>query len=240
MRHAPDALMLFAAGFGTRMGALTASRPKPLIPVGGRPLIDHALALADAAGIARKVANLHYLPEQLAAHLARRGDVALSIERDEILETGGGLRAALPLLGEGPVFTLNTDAIWTGQNPLTQLRAAWDAAEMDALLLLFPADRAQGYSGRGDFLLGHGGRISRANGADGLVYLGAQIIRTEALADIPERVFSLNRLWDRMIAEGRAYGILHQGGWCDVGNPAGIVQAEAMLAATPMSDTPHV
>ncbi|HEX9857085.1 MAG TPA: nucleotidyltransferase family protein [Paracoccaceae bacterium] len=240
MRQTPNALMLFAAGFGTRMGALTASRPKPLIPVAGRPLIDHALALADAAGVARKVANLHYLSDQLAAHLARRDDVALSFEPDEILETGGGLRAALPLLGEGPVFTLNTDAVWTGQNPLTQLRATWDAAEMDALLLLLPANRALGHSGRGDFLLGRDGRISRADGAKGLVYVGAQIIRTEMLASIPERVFSLNRLWDRMIAEGRAYGILHQGGWCDVGHPAGIAEAEAMLAAVPMSDAPHV
>jgi len=230
MRHSPDALMLFAAGFGTRMGALTANRPKPLIPVAGRPLIDHALVLVDEAGITRKVANLHYLPDQLAAHLSPRHDIALSVEVGEILETGGGLRKALPLLGEDPVFTLNTDAVWTGQNPLTQLRSAWDGARMDVLHLLLPANRATGYAGKGDWLLDGDGRLSRANGAEGFVYLGAQILRTGKLAAIPETVFSLNRLWDMATAEGRAYGIVHNGGWCDVGRPEGIALAETLLA----------
>lgn len=230
MRHAPDALMLFAAGFGTRMGALTADRPKPLIPVAGRALIDRALALADDAGITRKVVNLHYLPEQIESHLKNRPDVTLSWERDQILETGGGLRAALPMLGEGPVLTLNSDVVWTGQNPLTQLRAAWNPERMDALLLLLPAAKARGHTGRSDFLMDTASRISRADGAKGLIYLGAQIIRPEALAAIPERAFSLNLLWDQMIANDRAFGLIHQGGWCDVGRPEGIATAEAMLA----------
>ncbi|MDZ4094649.1 MAG: nucleotidyltransferase family protein [Paracoccaceae bacterium] len=230
MRHAPDALMLFAAGFGTRMGALTTNRPKPLIPVAGRPLIDHALALADDAGISRRVANLHYLPDLLTAHLQNR-NVALSYERDQILETGGGLRAALPLLGADPVFTLNTDAVWTGQNPLTQLRNAWDSARMDALLLLLPAAKALGHTGNGDFLIDDQGHIARAGLADGMTYLGAQIIRTKSLNAISETVFSLNQVWDRMIAQGRVFGLIHQGGWCDVGHPEGIAAAEAMLAA---------
>ncbi len=220
--------MLFAAGFGTRMGALTATMPKPLIPVAGRPLIDHALTLADGAGITRRVANLHYRGAQLEAHLAGR-NVALSWEREQILETGGGLRAALPLLGAGPVMTLNTDAVWTGQNPLSQLLAGWDDSRMDALLLLLPATQAAGHGGRGDFLLSPDGRISRAKGADGLVYLGAQILRTDRLSAISEPVFSLNLLWDAMISEGRAYGMVHDGGWCDVGHPEGIATAEAML-----------
>lgn len=227
MRRFP--LMLFAAGFGTRMGALTAERPKPLIPVAGRALIDHALALADAAKATPRVANLHYLGGQIAAHLADR-DVALSWERGVILETGGGLRAALPLLGSGPVMTLNTDAVWTGRNPLLQLTEAWDEARMDALLLLLPVSQARGHSATGDFLTDEAGRIARAKGAAGLVYLGAQILQTELLATIPEPVFSLNRLWDRMIAQGRAYGLVHQGGWCDVGHPEGIAEAEALLA----------
>ncbi|EEW25233.1 nucleotidyltransferase family protein [Rhodobacter ferrooxidans] len=231
MRQTPDAVMIFAAGLGTRMGALTANRPKPLIHVAGKPLIDHALELADTARVSRKVVNLHYLPEQLAAHLAPRPDVAISDEFAQILETGGGLRAALPLLGDGPVFTLNSDAVWTGRNPLDELRKAWEPAQMDALLLLLPASHAIGHSGHGDFLLDVSGRITRAKGAPGAVYLGAQIIRTEGLADIPAQVFSLNLLWDQMIAEGRAYGIVHQGGWCDVGRPEGIAQAEAMLRA---------
>ena len=223
--------MLFAAGFGTRMGDLTANRPKPMIPVAGRPLLDHALAVADAAGVTNLAINLHYLGDQIAAHVATRG-IALSWERSRILETGGGLRAALPLLGKGPVMALNTDAVWTGANPLTQLMDAWDDARMDALLLLLPADRALGHKGQGDFLLGDDGRIARANGAAGPVYLGAQIIRPSALLAITEPVFSLNRPWDDLIARGRAFGVIHRGGWCDVGNPEGIQTAEAMLAAT--------
>ncbi|MBI1217083.1 MAG: NTP transferase domain-containing protein [Rhodobacteraceae bacterium] len=224
MRHTPDALMLFAAGFGTRMGALTAGCPKPLIPVAGRALIDHALALA-GAGVGRTVVNLHYLPEQIAAHLQGRAGIALSLE-PEILETGGGLRAALPLLGPGPVFTLNSDAVWTGANPLAQLRAAWDPTRMDALLLLVAPDRARGHAGRGDFVLDGQGRIVRGPGA---IYSGAQIVKTEGLGAIPDKVFSLNRVWDSMISAGRAYGIIHPGGWCDVGRPESIAEAEALL-----------
>ena len=133
----PDALMLFAAGFGTRMGALTADRPKPLVEVAGKPLIDHALDLAEGVGPLRRVANAHYRADQLAAHLDGR-DVALSREEPEILDTGGGLRAALPLLGPDPVFALNTDAVWSGPNPLRLLAEAWDPERMDALLLCVP------------------------------------------------------------------------------------------------------
>lgn len=136
----------------------------------------------------------------------------------------------MPLLGTEPVFTLNTDAIWTGLNPLAELAAAWQPERMDALLLLLPATEARGFRGAGDFLLDAEGRISRAKGAPGLAYLGAQILKTDGLAEIPERVFSLNLLWDQAIARGRAYGLVHQGGWCDVGRPEGIAEAEAMLA----------
>lgn len=228
MRHDAFAVMLFAAGFGTRMGALTADRPKPLVQVAGRPLIDHALEVAAGArlGAKRIVANVHYKPDALVAHLQARG-VAISHE-DVILETGGGLRAALPLLGHGPVMTLNTDAVWTGANPLDQLGAVWDAARMDGLLLLLP-DAAAG-KGAGDFVMDDEGRLTRAKGARGAVYLGAQIVRTDGLFDIKETVFSLNLLWDRMIAEGRLFGVVHRGGWCDVGHPAGIAEAEALLA----------
>jgi len=229
MRHIPDALMLFAAGFGTRMGALTADQPKPLIRVAGRPLLDHALAVVDDASVARTVVNLHFRADQIAAHLAKRPDIHLSWERERILETGGGLRAAGPLLGPGPVFTLNSDAVWTGPNPLATLRDAWDPARMDALLLLAPPARAQGHSGAGDFQLAPDGRITRANGSTGLVYLGAQIIDPLGLAQIKAEVFSVNLLWDRMIAEGRAFGVVHPGGWCDVGRPEGIAEAEALL-----------
>lgn len=221
--------MLFGAGLGTRMGALTADRPKPLVPVAGRPLVDHALDVAHAAGCDPIVVNTHYRAEMLESHLEARG-LRFSREMPDILETGGGLRQALPLLGPGPVATLNTDAVWTGQNPITQLTAAWDPARMDALLLLLPAEGALGHSGAGDFLMDGQGRLARAGGAPGLIYLGAQILQTADLADVPERAFSLNLVWNRMIARGRLFGAVHQGGWCDVGRPEGIALAEGLLA----------
>lgn len=227
MRPVPEALMIHAAGFGTRMGALTAGRPKPLIPVAGRALIDHALAVADSAGIGRIVINLHYLADQLRAHLATRPDIRLSPEAP-ILETGGGLKQALPLLGPGPVFTLNSDAVWTGANALAQLGAAWDPARMEALLLLVPRDRATGHTGAGDFSMAVDGRLSR--GGD-LVYTGAQIIAPARLDAIADSVFSLNRAWDLMQADGGLFGLIHTGGWCDVGRPEAIALAEAVLAA---------
>lgn len=219
----PQALMLFAAGHGTRMGALTRTRPKPLIEVAGRPLIDHALALAK--GKERVVVNTHAHAEQLAAHLHGRPGLALSHER-ELLETGGGLRAALPLLGEDPVFTLNSDAIWTGANPLDTLAAAWEPQRMDALLLLVPVAAARGNTRAGDFAVGEDGRLTWGGP---MRYTGAQIIRTEGLARIPDKAFSLLLVWREMVAAGRAFGVVHSGGWCDVGHPQGIAEAEAML-----------
>ena len=221
-------LMLFAAGFGRRMGRLTEALPKPLVRVAGRPLIDHALALADGAGIARRVANVHYRPEPLIRHLEARG-VAVSREAPVILETGGGLRAALPLLGPGPVLTLNTDAAWRGPNPLSQLAAAWARAPAgtEALLLCIPLARALGRAAPGDFTLAPDGRLLRGGS---LVYTGAQMIDPRALADVPDMVFSLNRVWDAMAARGALRGLVWPGAWCDVGRPEGIARAEAMLA----------
>ena len=223
----PDAVMLFAAGFGTRMGALTADRPKPLIEVAGQPLIDHALALADGFGPLRWVANAHYRADQLEAHLAPR-DVTVSREDPEILDTGGGLRHALPLLDADPVFTLNTDAVWSGPNPLRLLAKAWDPARMDALLLCVPLGNAVGRKGGGDFDILDDGRLSR--GGD-LVYTGAQIVKTKALHAVAEPVFSLNVIWNQMAEQGRLCGLPYPGQWCDVGHPDGIRLAEEMLAA---------
>lgn len=218
--------MLFAAGFGTRMGALTADRPKPLLEVAGRALIDHALALAASDVVTRKVVNLHYRPGQIRAHLAGRDDIDFSHEAPDILETGGGLRHALPLLGPGPVFALNTDAVWTGPNPLETLAAGWDPDRMDGLLLLVPRDRAIGHAGKGDFDRDAEGRLRRGLS---LVYTGCQLIGTDLLATIPEAAFSLNRIWDAMVARGRLFGIIHPGDWCDVGRPESLPLANAML-----------
>ena len=217
-------LMIFAAGLGTRMRPLTDSLPKPLIPVAGRTLLDRALDLGRAAGAGPVAVNTHYLGSQIADHLAGQ-DVAISDEPGTILDTGGGLRQALPLLGAGPVMTLNPDVVWTGPNPLAALDAAW-RDDMDALLMLVPLDRAAARQGAGDFSLDAEGRIARRGD---YVYGGAQIIRPHRLAEIPDRVFSLNRLWDLLIAEGRAFGIVHAGGWCDVGYPEAIPLAERML-----------
>lgn len=217
--------MLFAAGKGTRMGDLTRTLPKPMIEVAGRPLIDHALALVQEARIKNLVVNVHHLPDLLSAHLDGSG-ARISEETGTLLETGGGLRKALPMLGPDPVFTLNSDAVWTDPNPLTTLAAAWDPARMDALVLLVPAQQAIGHKGKGDFEMDTDGRLRR--GTD-MVYTGTQIIATDLLADVPETAFSLNRVWDMMLDRGRLFGVTHPGGWCDVGTPDGIVEAEAML-----------
>lgn len=225
-REAPRAAMVFAAGLGRRMGALTADRPKPLVEVGGRALIDWTLDLVEAAGPERVVVNAHYRAAQLAAHLAARAPRALvSDETARLLETGGGLRAALPLLGPGPVWTINSDAAWAGPNPLDLLARAW-APGMEALLLLVPRARARGYAAAGDFDMDREGRLSRGTG---WVYTGAQVIRTGGLADVPEEVFSLNRLWDRMAARGGLFGLAYPGAWCDVGRPESVPLAEALL-----------
>jgi N-acetyl-alpha-D-muramate 1-phosphate uridylyltransferase len=218
----PDAVMIFAAGLGTRMGALTRDLPKPMIPVAGRPLIDHALAQIDQADTI--VVNLFHHAEILQSHLSSAETE--TIVETERLETGGGLRQALPLLGTGPVFTLNSDAVWTGALATSQLRAAWDPERMDALLLLVAPQNAHGHSGGGDFLVDEASRLRRG---PGLIYTGAQIIKTELLQQIPDRVFSLNLLWDRMLAKGRVFGVAHQGQWCDVGRPESIKIAETLL-----------
>jgi len=220
--------MIFAAGLGTRMGSLTADRPKPLIPVAGKPLIDHALDLTHDQGLRRIVVNTHYRAEMLQNYLAGR-DILISDESDMLRETGGGLRHALPLLGAEPVFTLNSDAVWGGTNPLDTLAQEWDDTRMEALLLLLPLQSALGHRGRGDFLIGPDGQIARGAG---LVYGGAQIMRTDRLAAIAEPVFSLNRVWDQMSQDGGLFGVIHDGQWCDVGQPQSIALAESMLTNT--------
>ncbi len=216
--------MLFAAGFGTRMGSLTAHQPKPMIPVAGKPLIDHTLKIVKDAKIDTIVANLHYLPDILRSHLQDK-DVRLSFE-PEILETGGGLKHALPLMSGQDVFTMNTDAVWRGPNALTILMDQWQPKDMDALLLLVPQSNAHGHSGNGDFALNSSGQLTR--GGD-LTYTGVQIIKTKAVQDIQNDVFSLNVVWNEIAKHGRLFGTTYPGRWCDVGHPEGIKLAEAML-----------
>lgn len=217
-------LMIFAAGLGTRMRPLTDDRPKPLVKVGDRSLLDRALDLGRDAGCAPIVVNTHYLGQQIADHLTGQ-DIAISHE-PQILDTGGGLRRALPLLGDGPVATLNPDVVWTGPNPLTALQAAWEGDRMDALLALIPIAQATARKGAGDFGMDGHARLHRKGD---FVYAGAQIIRPDLLGDIPDAVFSLNVLWDMLIAKGRVFGMVHDGGWCDVGYPEAIPLAQALL-----------
>lgn len=217
--------MMFAAGFGARMKHLTKDQPKPMIPVAGKPLIDHALEIARAASCDPIIANLHYKPEVLARHLKAQ-DVVTILEQPDILETGGGLRNALSLLGDGPVYTTNTDAVWVGPNPLTLLSAAWKPDEMDALLMCIPIESAIGHEGDGDFTMAPNGILKRG---PGVIYSGIQIIKTDRLAQIKETSFSLNLLWNDMLKDQRLFGLSYSGKWCDVGHPEGIALAETML-----------
>jgi N-acetyl-alpha-D-muramate 1-phosphate uridylyltransferase len=222
----PTSIMIFAAGKGTRMAPLTDTRPKPLIEVAGRPLIDHALDLTSAIRPLHRVVNLHHFGQMLCDHLAGQPDLSLSDETGQLLETGGGLRHALPFLGPGPVFALNSDAVWKGPNPLETLAAAWDPDRMDGLVLLARPENTRGHVPVSGFCADTEGRITR--GLD-FIYPGAQILRTDDLAQIPDAVFSLNRLWDLMIGRGTLYGVVYNGLWCDVGQPQSIPIAEAML-----------
>jgi MurNAc alpha-1-phosphate uridylyltransferase len=223
--------LIFAAGFGTRMGHLTKTTPKPMIQVAGKPLIDYAMDLITDSVIQNTVVNLHYFPEQLESHLAQYENVTTLREQGEILETGGGLKNALPLLGTDPVVTLNSDAVWTGKNPISLLMENWNPDEMDALMVLIPTQNAQEHRGVGDFHLDDQSRISWRGDAPSADYVfsGAQIIKTDLLETIPQASFSLHLLWEKMLAQKRIHGVIHHGGWVDVGRPEGIDVAAAEL-----------
>ncbi|MET4897586.1 nucleotidyltransferase family protein [Sphingomonadaceae bacterium jetA1] len=234
----PRTAMVMAAGFGKRMRPLTATRPKPLISVAGKPLIDHVFDRLVAAGVARAVVNVHYLADQLEAHLRDRFpqiEIIISNERDELLETGGGLVKARPLLGDDPVLVVNSDNLWI-DGPIDAIRllsSRWDDATMDALLMVVPLARAHNHAGQGDFHLGADGRITARRGRNRVApfaYTGLQILHPRLIADAPEGPFSTNIFWDRAIAAERAYGQVHQGLWFDVGTPRAIPQTELILA----------
>ena len=217
-------ILMFGAGLGTRMGELTATRPKPLVNVAGMPLIDHAIALTDGQNVGPKVVNVHAFADQMRAHLANR-DIAISDETGMLLETGGGLRKAMPLLDGSPVVTLNTDAVWHGANPIATLLDAW-GPKMEALLLTIPKANAVGHRGQGDFKIDPDGRISRSPDQ---IYTGLQMIRTDDLMNIAEDHFSMNVLWDRIAARRGLYGVSYAGQWCDVGQPQSIPLAQDMI-----------
>jgi MurNAc alpha-1-phosphate uridylyltransferase len=225
--------MVLAAGEGLRMRPLTLVKPKPLIEVAGKPLIEHGFDRLRAAGVTRAVVNVHYLPEQIEAWAARQANptVTISDERVELLDTGGGVARALPLLGERPFFVINSDCFWRdGRTPaLERLRAVWDAAAMDFLLLTCPLTQCVGYDGAGDFLRGSDGRLVRRKEGEGLAYVGAYLVHPRALIGAPMGKFSMNLLWDRAAARGRLFGIVHDGLWLHVGTSGAIAEAERAL-----------
>jgi MurNAc alpha-1-phosphate uridylyltransferase len=233
----PDTAMVMAAGLGKRMRPLTATRPKPLVEVAGKPLIDHVLDRLRAAGVTRIVVNVHYLADSVEAHLAQRAnglDVAISDERGLLLETGGGLVKAAPLIGSDPFLVVNSDNFWVDgpSDALRLLASDWDEDKMDALLLLVPLARAGNHRGSGDFHLDRAGRVRRRGRSKvaPYVFTGIQMVSKRLLRDAPDGPFSTNFLWDRAIADGRCFGSVHHGLWFDVGTPASISATEKALA----------
>ncbi len=238
MSKVPRTAMVMAAGLGKRMRPLTATRPKPLVEVAGKPLIDHTLDRLRAAGIKRAVVNVHYLASALEAHLKRQAkdfEIVISDERKQLLETGGGLVKALPLIPDDPFLAVNSDNLWIDgpTDSIRQLAVRWDDAAMDVLLLLVPLARANCHNGRGDFHMDARGRITgrrRTGRVAPFVFTGVQLLSHRLLADAPEGPFSTMVFWERAIAAGRAYGLVHQGLWFDVGTPGAIAKTEAVLA----------
>ena len=227
--------MIMAAGFGTRMRPLTNDRPKPLVVVRGRTLLDHAIDRLVAAGVTMVVINLHYRAQQVKDHLAGRRDIEIvySME-EEILGTGGGVVKALPYFNGECFFILNSDSIWVEGYipPLTAMQRIWDPDRMDGLLLLASMTTAMGYDGRGDFLLDTNGFIARVPEltSSPFAYPGVQIAHPRLFADAPEGGFSTNVMWDRAIAQNRLFGIRLEGVWIHVGTPEAHGEAEAYLA----------
>ena len=231
---ASDTAMILAAGLGKRMRPLTASQPKPMVRVAGKPLIDHALARLSSAGVTKAVVNVHYLADALEAHVVGRTSptITISDERDQLLETGGGMTKALPQLPD-PFFSLNADNIWLDgpRDAFQDLSAQWDAQKMDALLLVVPHARAANFSGPGDFHMDAEGLLSRRKPGRiaPFIFTGIQLISHRLLRDAPVGPFSTNMLWDRAIEEGRLFGASFTGQWFEVGTPQAIGPTEEAL-----------
>lgn len=237
MSATPTTAMVMAAGLGKRMRPLTATRPKPLVEVAGQALLDHAFDRLEDAGVARAVVNVHYLPEQVEAHIKRRKGpltIVTSDEREQLLETGGGVLKALPLIEGDPFYTVNSDNIWINgpSDSLKAMAERWDADKMDALLMLVPSAHAHCHGGQGDFHMDKQGHIARKKQgrAAPYVYSGCQLVSRAFFDDAPQGPFSTNILWDRAIEKGRAFGYVHSGLWFEINTPAAIAKSEAIMA----------
>ena len=230
--------MVLGAGLGKRMRPITDTMPKPMVPVAGKPLIDWGLDALASAGVKRAVVNVHYLADQLEAHLRQRADldIAISDERAELLESGGGIIKALPLIGTEPFFLVNSDSFWLddGVPNLDRLGALWDAEHMDILLMLARHEQATGHGTKSDFTLGADGRIARyreSANSEGLIYAGVGIVHPRIFEGLEPDAHSLNREFDAAIAAGRLYGMAMTGKWLTVGTPDAIAPAEAVVGA---------
>jgi len=232
----PHTAMVLAAGLGTRMRPLTLDRPKALVEVGGRALVDHVLDRLAAAGVRRAVVNVHAFADQLESHVRRRSDleIIISDERGGVLETGGGLRAARSLLGEAPILVANIDTIWTeGAVPAVEkLIGAWDASEMDDVLLLAPTKGCLGFDGPGDFYRDAVGRLEHRGERESapFAYAGVHLMNPRLIEDWPDEAHSIFGHWMKMADAGRLHGVVMDGLWMHVGDPAARAAAEARLA----------
>ena len=232
----PTTAFVLAAGLGTRMRPLTDTLPKPLVPLAGRPMIDHVLDRLQNSGITKAVVNVHYMAEQIGAHVIKRAAprVVVSDERDALLETGGGVVRALPLIGDAPFVIHNSDSVWieNGTPNITRLLDAWNETRMDSIMLLAPTSTSFGYDGRGDFHMADDGQLRRRTGTGTAPYVfaGVSIIHPCMFKGEAERPFSLNRVWDRSIAAGRLFGITLNGTWMHVGTPEALDDANALIA----------
>ena len=228
----PRTAMVLAAGYGERMRPLTNTRPKPLVEVSGRALLDHVLDKLAQAGVGTAVVNVHYLADQIETHVAGRKAprIVISDERDTLLDTGGGVVKALPQLGSEPFFLINSDSIWLDgtRSNLQRLAAAFDPAHMDALLLLAPSATSIGYAGRGDFAMAPDGRLRPRveREVTPFVYAGAAIFSPALFEDAPQGRFSLNRLFVKAAEAERLFGLRLDGIWMHVGTPDAIALAE--------------
>ncbi len=232
----PKTAMVMAAGLGKRMRPLTATKPKPLIEVAGKSLLDQVLDHLRTAGVRKVVVNVHYLADAVEAHLANGShglEIVISDERGQLLETGGGLIKAEPLIDADPFLAVNSDNFWVDgpADTLKLLASHWDDERMDALLLLVPLARAENHRGMGDFHMDRTGRLRRRERSRvaPFVFTGIQMISKRLLRDAPDGPFSTNVLWNRAIEEGRCFGAVHQGLWFDVGTPKSIKMTETAL-----------
>lgn len=232
----PTRAMVLAAGLGTRMRPLTDTTPKPLVEVGGKPLIDHVLDRLDEAGVTTAVVNVHYFANQIEAHVAARRRaprIVISDERDELLDTGGGVVKAMAHFGDKPFFHINSDTLWVDgvRSNLVRLAERFDSEAMDALLLVASTTTSVGYGGRGDFTMTPDGRLRRRGEREvaPFVYAGAAILSPALFADAPAGAFSLNRLFDRAMESGRLFGLRLEGVWMHVGTPESVAEAERAI-----------